>query len=184
MTPFGCFGDAAGSAVRLSTVWAILLDGANGVSQAPRLCTTLEPSAWLACVLAVAAVIAVRMVGAQRAGSMLIVLLLLAVSYVPGWTHLLLFRADRPGAQRVMSRDITATRAAYISAMKTALAAAPTSACFVPSFVGSCVEPSGLFLGAARDLRPRWQCVGGELARVSIEISDCSPTNVRVRVVP
>lgn len=184
MNPFGCFGDAAGSAVRLGTLWQILLDGANGVTQAPRLCATLEPSALGAALVTLAAVAAAATFGRRRTAVTTVMVALLALSYVPGWIHLLRLRADRPAVQRALSREVTATRASYVSAMKVALAATPATTCFAPSFVGTCIDPSGIYLGAARDLWPRWQCLGGETARVTIEVSGCSAVGVEARALP
>jgi hypothetical protein len=107
---------------------------------------------------------------------------LLALSYVPGWTHVLAIRADRPGAQQVMSREVKAVRAAYVSAMQAVLASVPPSACYAPAFLDTCIDPSGIFLGAARDLWPRVHCLGNESDTVTVEISGCGPAGVGARV--
>lgn len=184
MTTFGCFGDALGSAVGLRTVSQILLDGANGVGQAQRSCSTLEPSAVLAWVVAFLLVIAWRHASWRTPRGRVVALAILACSYIPGWFHTLVIRADRPSAQRSLAREVASSRAVYVSAMQTALATTPPSACFVPVFLGSCINPSGIYLGAARDLWPRFQCVGGEASVVTIEVSACGPTDARTHVVP
>ena len=184
MTPFACLGDAVGSAVRLGSLWQILLDGANGVSQAVRICQALEPSALIACLVTLIAVGLVRQTGWGAPRGKVIALTILAASFVPGWIHVLGFRADRPSRQAWMTREIQSIRANYVTAMRGALTATPQTTCFVPDFVGPCSEPSGIYLGAAGDLWPWFRCVGGEPNVVIVEVSECSPVNVHARLLP
>jgi hypothetical protein len=182
---FGCFGDAIGSAVGLSTIPQILLDGANGVSQAPRLCATLEPGL----VTAFAAMLVAAMVGWRAAGwphprLRMVVVAILIASYAPGWIHTLVLRADRPAAQNILTRDVAAARVSYERVMRDVLATTPATTCFGLSVDSSCAPFGGIDMGAAENLLPHRRCVGGETSAVSVEVSACSSSGVRARIGP
>jgi hypothetical protein len=180
-----CFADALGRTVALSTLAQVLLDGANGVAQAQRLCTALDPRL-LAASLAAVVVLLALLVGAVRRDSRrwLAALAIVAASYAPGWIHALALRADRPAAQRVLTGEVAAARTTYTNAMRSALASTPAVTCFVPEFRDTCVAFSGIYLAADVDLWPRRRCIGGEPSVVTVAVSACSPTRAEARIIP
>ena len=180
-----CFADPLGRGVALSTLAQVLLDGANGVAQAQRLCTSLDPQLVAASAAALVVLLAF-LVRAVRRGSRwwLAAIATVVASYTPGWIHALALRADRPAAQAVLTDDVAAARTTYTNAMRSALASTPPATCFVPEFRDTCVEFSGIYLPAAADLWPRHRCIGGESSAVTVAVSACSPTRAEARIIP
>jgi hypothetical protein len=178
---WGCYGDAFGHAVGLGTLEKILLDGANGVTQAARVCGRLEPAALAIFSVAALAGLVLAYVRRRRAAGVWLIALL-GISYVPGLVQLTLVRGDRPAVQRSLEHDVAAARERYLAAIRQSLAGVPTSTCFSPTFDAYCIIFTGIYLGADQALTHR-RCIGGEPARVSVAVTACGVDHIAVDLV-
>ena len=164
----------------MATVEQIVVDGANGVTQAPRVVPFI-PS-WHVWSLAAAVLIGcfTRHRWVARRG----VMLALCLSFVPGYWQVLVRRADAPVRQEELARTVEAIEAAYLAKAGAALAALPPGACFDPARDATCIPYGGLQDSMARHLGAARRCMGGEAHKIPLFVSACDATGLDVRLGP
>jgi hypothetical protein len=162
----------------MSTFEQIIVDGANGVTQAPRVVPSIP--AWQICgtllMIGVGASSRTRLV--RRSA-----VVLMAASFVPGYWQILVRRADAPARQSAMSTTVVRVQRAYVARAEEALGHRPPGACYEPVRDASCVPYGGLHDGMAWALGDARRCIGGEPSRMILRVSRCSPADVAIAAV-
>ncbi len=161
------------------TVQQIIVDGANGVTQSPRLVSTVP--LWHLAVF-VAALVATA--AAWRGSRRWAIAVLVAAACLPGYRQVFFARADAPLRQAALTRVVEAAQTAYVAAAREALAGLAPGACYEIARDASCIPWGGLHDGMARALGAARRCMGGEPRQQRLFVSACDAGAVTVHLAP
>jgi hypothetical protein len=165
----------------MSTIEQVIVDGANGVTQAPRLTQFVPAWQWLLAIAFVAlGIVAQRRVNLRRWA-----LAAAVVAVMPGYLQVFVMRADAPTHQKNLVKVVTRAQAAYLAHASVALAKMPDQACYEPVRDASCIPWGGLHDAMADRLGPARRCfLGSGRPVVRLSVRECSDGDVIVELLP
>ncbi len=165
----------------MSTIEQVIVDGANGVTQAPRLVQFIPAWQWLIAL----AIIALGIFARRRVRVRRWALTAAVVAVIPGYLQLFVTRADAPSRQKELVTAVTRAQAAYLAQASVALAKLPDEACYEPVRDASCVPWGGLHDGMADRLGSARRCFRGSGRHaVRLSVRACSDRDVVVELLP
>ena len=164
----------------MATIEEIIVDGANGVTQAPRLVSFIPWWQIVTALLIVIAGICVRTRPRVRAW----MILATCLAYVPGYREVFLKRADAPATSAYLALKVRAAQDAYVARAGMALANLAREACYEPALDATCLPYGGLQDGASLRIGGARRCSGGEARRVRMAVRHCSLDDLTVEIVP
>lgn len=160
----------------MATLEQIIVDGANGVTQAPRMIH--EIPAWQGLVLLLA--LGLTVLVWRRSRGWQVVALVAAAATVPGYLQVLVARADAPAKQAVLTDTVERLQQRYLQEARAALTGLPEGTCYEVARDAACIPYGGLHDGMARRLGSARRCMGGEPRRQRLLVTDCTATDVAV----
>jgi hypothetical protein len=165
----------------MSTIAQVIVDGANGVTQASRLDQFIPAWQWLLAL----AIITVGVVARRREALRRWVLAAAVVAVIPGYLQVLVTRADAPARQQDLVNVVTRAQAAYLERASVALQTLPDDACYEPVRDASCVAWGGLHEAMADRLGAARRCFRATTRQpMRLSVRECSPRDVIVELLP
>lgn len=154
----------------------IIADGANGVTQAPRVVPFIPAwQAWSTAGAILLGALSLRRMG--RPGAVV----LMCLSFVPGYWQIFGKRADAPSRQESLAATVERVQAAYVARARAALSDVPPGTCYEPVRDAACIPYGGLHDAEAWKLGAARRCIGAERSRVRLIVSECSTTDLALK---
>jgi hypothetical protein len=164
----------------MATIQQVIVDGANGVTQAPRLVTFIAWWQWAMALIVLAVGVLARTRVALRPG----LLIVGAIAYVPGYVQVFVMRADAPASQARLESTVKTLQSAYVARAHQALLGLPADACYELVRDESCLPLGGLHDGMATSVGRARPCPAANRHRVRLAVRDCSLTDLTVELLP
>jgi hypothetical protein len=162
----------------MAMIGQVIVDGANGVTQAPRLVRLIAWWQWAIALI----VLTVGVLARTRVTLRAWLLVLGAIAYVPGYVQVFVLRADAPMSQARLESTVKALQSAYVARARQALVDLPADACYKPVLDESCQPLDPLALGMATSLGPARRCTAPDTHPVRLAVRDCSVADFTVEL--
>jgi hypothetical protein len=166
------------SGTTMAMIQQVIVDGANGVTQAPRLVTFIPWWQWAIALI----VLTVGVLARTRVTLRAWLLVVGAIAYVPGYLQVFVMRADAPASQARLESTVKAVQSAFVARARQALVDLPADACYEVVHDESCVPLWALHDGMATSLRRARQCPAADAHRLRLAVRDCSLADLTVEL--